>query len=73
MVSAKMVRGLEKEKARLSKERIEFLMLYVEWIRKSPNKEWSAQQALLIDSMLSNARNMTLSKERYLALVDGDG
>jgi len=73
MVSAKMVRGLEKEKARIIKERLEFIKLYIEWIKKVPNKEWSAQQAILINALLENAVNMPLTKEKYLALVDGNG
>jgi hypothetical protein len=63
----------DKERARLFKERIEFILLYVSRIKKMPNRQWSAQQAALIDAVLSNASNFPLTKERYLALVDGNG
>jgi hypothetical protein len=33
---------LEKERARNLKERLDFILLYVSWIKRTPNKEWSA-------------------------------
>jgi len=64
---------LKEEKARILKERTGFLLFYVSRIKRMPNKQWSAQQAALIDAVLSNASNMPLTKEKYLALVDGNG
>jgi hypothetical protein len=40
---------LEKDKKRNFQERLKFIDLYVEWLKKTPNKEWSRQQKELID------------------------
>ncbi|MFA5269577.1 MAG: hypothetical protein WC379_16550 [Methanoregula sp.] len=52
-------------------ERLVFIRQYVAWIKRTPDAEWSRQQADLIDSFIENARNMPLSKEAYLRIVDG--
>ena len=41
--------ALKKEKERNFKERLEFLKKYAEWVKKTPNKEWSRQQKKIID------------------------
>ena len=35
---------LKRMKEENFKERLEFIDLYVEWLKKTPNKEWSSQQ-----------------------------
>lgn len=57
------------KKARLQ-ERLAFVRQYAEWVKRTPDAEWSRQQAALIDSFIENARNMPLSKEAYLRIVD---
>jgi len=52
-------------------ERLAFIRQYAAWIKRTPDAEWSRQQADLIDSFIENARNMPLSKEAYLRIVDG--
>lgn len=52
-------------------ERLAFVRQYAAWILRTPDAEWSRQQAGLIDSFIGNARNMPLSKEAYLRVVDG--
>lgn len=52
------------------KERLTFVRQYAAWILRTPNTEWSQQQAALIDSFIENARNMPLSKEAYLRIID---
>jgi hypothetical protein len=52
-------------------ERLAFVRQYVAWVKRTPDAEWSRQQALLIDSLIENAKNMPLSKETYLRIVDG--
>ncbi len=32
-----------------NEERLKFIDLYVEWLKKTPNKEWSKQQKKVID------------------------
>jgi hypothetical protein len=51
-------------------ERLAFVRQYAAWILRTPDAEWSRQQADLIDSFIENARNMPLSKEAYLKIVD---
>ncbi|MBU2100025.1 hypothetical protein KKG83_08160 [Candidatus Micrarchaeota archaeon] len=38
------LKELEKEKERNRKNRLEFVKLYAEWLKKTPNKIWSKQQ-----------------------------
>ena len=52
-------------------ERLAFVRLYAAWVKRTPDAEWSRQQAVLIDSLIENARNMPLSKEVYLRIIDG--
>lgn len=40
---------LERDKRRNFEERLKFIDLYVEWLKKTPNKVWSRQQNKLID------------------------
>ena len=53
------------------KERMAFIRSYAAWVRKTPNAEWSEKQAVLIDSLMENARNMPLSARVYLTRVAG--
>jgi len=46
-----ILKELEKEKERNFKQKIEFVKLYAEWIKKTPNKEWSKQHSKFINSM----------------------
>ena len=50
---------IEKLKERQKKnfeERLKFIEMYAEWVKKTPNKEWSAQQNMLIDSQIHSAK-----------------
>lgn len=51
-------------------ERLAFIRQYAAWVKRTPDAEWSRQQAALIDSFIENARNMPLSKEVYLRIID---
>jgi hypothetical protein len=51
-------------------ERLAFVRQYAAWVMRTPDAEWSRQQAALIDSFIENARNMPLSKEAYLRIID---
>jgi hypothetical protein len=46
-------------------ERLAFLRTYAAWVKRTPNTEWSRQQAVLINSFFENARNMPLSSKEY--------
>lgn len=52
-------------------ERLAFVRQYAAWVKRTPDAEWSRQQAVLIDSSIENARNMPLTKEAYLRIIDG--
>jgi hypothetical protein len=47
-------------------QRLEFVRFYAKWVKSVPNEVWSRQQAMLINSMVRNARNFMLSAEKYL-------
>lgn len=51
-------------------ERLAFVRQYAAWVKRTPDAEWSRHQAALVDSFIENARNMPLSKENYLRIVD---
>ena len=52
-------------------ERLAFVRSYAAWVKRTPNAEWSREQAVLIDSLMENARNMPLSSQVYLQRVTG--
>jgi hypothetical protein len=54
-----------------AKERLAFVRTYAAWVKRTPNAEWSRQQAVLIDSFFENARNTPLSSRVYLERVAG--
>ena len=43
------LKELEAQKKRNFEERLEFIDLYVEWLKKTPNEIWSGQQKKLMD------------------------
>ena len=49
ITSDEIKRLLEEQKKINLKERLEFIKLYAEWIKKKSNKEWSSQQAKIVD------------------------
>jgi len=48
-LSKKDLLGLEEEKKRNFKQRLQFIDSYVKWLKKTPNREWSKQQNTLLD------------------------
>ncbi len=47
------LKELKKFKSQNAKERLEFIDLWVEYIKKHKDEEWSEQQKTLIDSQFS--------------------
>jgi len=45
------------------RERIKFIISYVDWVKSVDNEVWSSQQAKFINSLMTNARNCPLSKD----------
>jgi len=52
-------------------ERLAFVRSYAAWVKRTSNAEWSREQAVLIDSLMENARNIPLSRHVYLQRVTG--
>ncbi len=42
-------REMAEEKRRNSRQRMDFIDLHAEWLKKTPNKVWSKQQKVLLD------------------------
>ena len=59
------------DRAAHAQERLAFVRTYAAWVKRTPNAEWSRQQAVLIDSFFENARNMPLTPCEYLERVAG--
>jgi hypothetical protein len=62
-----MESAINREKNRL--ERLEFIRSYAAWVLRVPNREWSSQQAELINAFLENAGNYALTREQYLRIL----
>ena len=43
------LKELKKDQEENFKERLKFIKRYVQWLKKTPNKEWSKQQKEVID------------------------
>lgn len=56
--------ALDRKKSSLA--RLEFVRFYAEWVKSVPNEVWSRQQAMLINSLMENAKNFMLPVEKYL-------
>lgn len=48
-LTKKDLKEIEEEKKRNFKQRLEFIDLYVKWLKKTPNKVWSKQQNKLLN------------------------
>jgi hypothetical protein len=58
------------DKKKHFQERLEFVRFYARWVKSVDNKVWSSQQAKFINSLMANAKNFQLSKEKYLAMIE---
>lgn len=47
----RILKELEEEKERNFRQKVEFIKLYAEWIKKTPNEEWSKKHSKFINSM----------------------
>jgi hypothetical protein len=43
------IEKLKKFKEENFRDRLEFIKKYADWLKKTPNKEWSSQQKEIID------------------------
>jgi len=51
------------------KQRLDFIRFYARWVKTVPNEIWSKQQAEFIDSLFDNAKNFSLTREKYLKTI----
>jgi len=51
------------------KERLNFIRFYANGIKTVPNEIWSKQHAEFIDSLFDNAKNFSLTPEKYLKTI----
>lgn len=49
-------------------ERMNFIEYWAEFVKNNPDKVWSRQQKLLIDSQIKNAQGFKLSRKDYLEI-----
>ncbi len=58
---------LEEMKRNNFRDNLDFIDLYAEWVKKTPNKKWSHEQKVLIDSQIRSANEFrTAQKNRKL-------
>ena len=50
------------------KARMNFVEYWAEFVKNNPDKVWSKQQNLLIDSQIKNAQNFKISRKDYLEM-----
>ena len=51
-----------------ARERMKFIDFWANYVRTHPDKDWSSQQKVLIDSLIKNARASGMTPEEYLAI-----
>lgn len=49
-------------------ERLNFVKYWAEYVRTHPDKEWSRQQNVLINSLMKNAKDSKLTPKEYLRI-----
>lgn len=58
-----------KEIRRINDEdRMWFVEYWANYVRSHPDKEWSRQQNVVINSQIRNARNIKLTPQQYLKI-----
>ena len=61
-----MKSGIEEAKKLNREDRLWFVGYWAEYVRTHPDKEWSSQQAVLVNSQLQSAKQMTLEQYRKM-------
>lgn len=51
-----------------NEDRMWFVEYWADYVKTHPDKVWSKQQKMLIDSQIKNARNYPLSAKEYLKI-----
>ena len=61
---------LKFDKDKNFQERLWFIHHYSSWVKSVPNKVWSRQHAVFINSLFLNGQNYGLSPKEYLEMID---
>ena len=56
------LKEMKEFKKRNFKDRLDFIKFWIDYMKKHSDKEWSKQQAVLIDSQIQNSRNLLKKK-----------
>ncbi len=59
------------DKGKNQEERLAFVKKWAEYVRTHPDKDWSEQQRVLIDSQLQSAKQKLISVKDYLKIKEG--
>ncbi len=61
---------LKKDVEKNRQERLWFVRHWAEYVKTHPDKDWSKQQNVIINSMFQNSKNYPLTKEQYLDIKE---
>lgn len=61
---------LEEMKRNNFKDNLDFIDLYAEWVKKTPNKRWSHEQKVLIDSQIRSANEFRAAAQKRQKLTE---
>ena len=53
---------IEEDIRRNREQRLEFVTQYAQWVKRTPNKEWSRQHREMVDSVLEAANRARMEK-----------
>ena len=51
-----------------NKDRMWFVKYWANYVKTHPDKEWSRQQNVLINSLVKNAKNSKMTPQQYLKI-----
>lgn len=54
-----------------NKDRMWFVEYWANYVKTHPDKDWSRQQNVLINSIMKNAKNSRLTPKEYLKIKGG--
>ena len=58
----------EDEKKRNFEEKMKFIDLWANYVKTHQDRDWSAQQKVLLDSQVQGAKKYPMTKEQYLEI-----
>ncbi len=56
------------DKGKNRRERLDFVIKWADFVRSHPDKEWSRQQKILINSQIKGAKQQFLGLKEYLGI-----